>query len=141
MIRDEIATNKKSKFLGPWASSFTNPSLQLDLAQTMVPPELLNNYAVLLIETGKIAEAKRVLEEALANCESQQKAGGSEDLRLRALKITNRFNLGCCLESENNIGDATDMFKAITQEEPSYQDAYIRLANLAKRRGDFGRAI
>jgi hypothetical protein len=36
----------------------------------MVPPELLNNLAVLLIESKKNAEAKKVLEEALRNCET-----------------------------------------------------------------------
>lgn len=34
----------------------------------MVPPELLNNTAVLLLENGKIAEARVYLEEALDNC-------------------------------------------------------------------------
>jgi hypothetical protein len=27
IIRDEMKTNKKSKFLHPWASSFTDPSV------------------------------------------------------------------------------------------------------------------
>jgi hypothetical protein len=67
----------------------------------------------MLMEAAKHADAKRVLEEALANCETQQKAGGSEDLRLRALKITTKFNLGCCLESEKSIGEATEVFKTI----------------------------
>jgi hypothetical protein len=38
------------------------------MAQGMVPPELLNNTAVLLLEIGKIAEAKVYLDEALDNC-------------------------------------------------------------------------
>ena len=105
----------------------------------MVPPEILNNYAVMLMEVGKQEEAKTVLLEALKNCEGLR--GENEDLRLRALTITTRFNLGCCLQNQNNIGEASEIFKAITREEPSYQDAHIRLAYLAKKRGDFIRAI
>jgi tetratricopeptide (TPR) repeat protein len=107
----------------------------------MVPPELLNNYAVLLMEHNKNGEAKKVLTEALNNCESLQQNGGAEDIRLKALKITTRFNLACCLENENNIGEATEILKALTKEEPSYTDAYVRLAQLAKKRGDLQRAI
>jgi RNA polymerase-associated protein CTR9 len=106
----------------------------------MVPPELLNNYAVLLTETNKNHEAKKVLDEALANCEKML-AQDSEDIRLKALKITTKFNLACCIEVLNNIGEATEIFKDVTKEEPSYTDAYIRLAYLAKRRGDLARAI
>jgi len=35
----------------------------------MIPPELLNNYAVLLTEINKHQEAKKILDEALLNCE------------------------------------------------------------------------
>ena len=33
------------------------------------------------------------------------------------------------------------MYKAIIQEEPSYTEAYMKLAYLAQRRGDLKRAI
>lgn len=68
-MRDEIAKEKRSKFIGKWPSSATDPSSLLSLAQTMVPPELLNNFAVLLMEANKHTEAKKVLEEAVKNCE------------------------------------------------------------------------
>lgn len=77
----------------------------------MIPPELLNNLAVLLMEINKNSEAKKLLEEALQNCETLQFKGDSEDKRLRALKITTQFNLACCLESENKIGEASEVFK------------------------------
>ena len=35
----------------------------------MVPPELLNNTAVLLLELGRFAEARVYLDEALENCQ------------------------------------------------------------------------
>jgi hypothetical protein len=86
----------------------------------MVPPELLNNFAVMLMDADRNTEAKRILDEALTNCEVLKKAHGADDLRLKALTITTKFNFACCLESDNNIGDASEIFKAITQEEPSY---------------------
>jgi tetratricopeptide (TPR) repeat protein len=70
IIRDEIASPKKSKFQAQWPSSFTDASAHIELTQTMVPPELLNNYAVLLMDAKKHADAKKILEEALANCET-----------------------------------------------------------------------
>jgi hypothetical protein len=79
----------------------------------MVPPELLNNYAVLLTEINKHQDAKKVLDEALQNCEKML-AQDQEDIRLKALKITTMFNLGCCIEALNNIGEATEIFKAVT---------------------------
>lgn len=39
------------------------------------------------------------------------------------------------------MGEATEIFKALTKEEPSYIDAYVRLAYLAKKRGDLNRAL
>ena len=107
----------------------------------MIPPEILNNLAVLLIESNNNNEAKKNLEEALMNCEILQNKGDAEDKRLQALKITIQFNLACCLENENKIGEASELFKFLIKEEPSYTDAYIRLAYLARKRGDFARAI
>ena len=52
-MRDELAAPKKSKFRGLWPSSFTEPSAHIELTQTMVPPDLLNNYAVLLMDAKK----------------------------------------------------------------------------------------
>jgi Tfp pilus assembly protein PilF len=79
------------------------------------------------------------LEEALANCEKLT-SDSSGDLRLSALKITTKFNLACCIEHEN-VAEATEIYKSLIKEEPSYTDAYIRLAYLAKRRGDLVKAV
>ena len=42
---------------------------QEQIAQQIVPPELLNNLAVLQLEAGNLADAKVLLTEALQNCE------------------------------------------------------------------------
>lgn len=67
------------------------------MAQSMVPPELLNNTAVLLLEIGKIKEARVYLDEALTNCKKLLEIK-SDDQRVQALYLTTRFNLGYLLE-------------------------------------------
>ena len=63
----------------------------------MVPPELLNNTAVLLLELGRFAEARVYLDEALENCQKLI-AIKQDDYRVQALHLTTRFNLGYLLE-------------------------------------------
>ena len=62
-----------------------------------MPHELLNNVAVLLIENGKMSEAKTYLQEALENCIKLLEIR-KEDQRVQALKLTVKFNLGFLLE-------------------------------------------
>ena len=112
----------------------------------MVPPEILNNLGVLMQKEDKDTEARKFYEEALANCEKLLKQSGSEsegaaDKRVQALHLTIRFNLACCHDKASRIGEASEMFKGIIKEQPAYIDAIMRLAYLAKRRGDNKRAL
>ena len=52
IMRDEISAEKRSKFMSFWPSSFTDPKAHIELCQSMIPPELLNNLAVLLMESN-----------------------------------------------------------------------------------------
>ena len=67
---------------------------QEQIAQQIVPPELLNNLAVLQLEAGNLADAKVLLTEALQNCEILLKH--QEDDRVKVLRITVKFNLAWC---------------------------------------------
>ena len=107
----------------------------------MIPPELLNNLGVLMLEDDREADALNHLQEALTNCEDLLSKGNSEDKRLLALQLHIKFNLACCHDKASRIGEASEMFKSIIKQEPSYTDAYMRLAYLAERRGDLKRAI
>ena len=80
-------------------------------------------------------------EEALKNCDRLLTESGVQDKRVRALQITIRFNMACCHEKACRIGEASEMLKSIIKDEPSYTDAYMRIAYLAKRRGDMKRAL
>ena len=75
----------------------------------MVPPELLNNLAVLMMEVDRHEESRVLLEEALRNCNTLLKA--EEDDRIKALKITTKFNLACSYDTANKFGEATEIFK------------------------------
>jgi len=148
VMREHLASAKAGsdrqkafKFMARWPSSFESPQAHQELAQKMIPPEVLNNLAVLLTQEDRDAEALQLYEEARANCERLSAEGCSEDRRLKALSITIRFNLACCHDKASRIGEASEMFKAIINEVPSYTDAYMRLSNLAKKRGDSKRAL
>jgi tetratricopeptide (TPR) repeat protein len=135
---------EKFKFMKQWPSSFEDPKQGLKLTQTFVPPEILSNYAVLLLQEDPVdmSEVIKYLEEALKNCDMMVgEEGTTDDTRLKALKMSIRFNLACCFEKNDKIGEASDIFKAIIAEEPTYADAYMRLAYLAKGRGDMKKAI
>ena len=46
IMRENLTSEKR--FMKKWPSSFIDPSESQKQAQTMIPPELLNNYAVLM---------------------------------------------------------------------------------------------
>jgi hypothetical protein len=60
-MKEEIESDKMSKFATPWNSSCEDASKHLDTARKMVPPELLNNTGVLMMETGRHTEAEKSL--------------------------------------------------------------------------------
>mgnify|MGYP006101763277 FL=1 len=150
-MKEEIESEKPSKFLNPWNSSCEDPTKHLNTARKMVPPELLNNTGVLMMETDRHQEAEINLQEALKNVEKMIDVSNvsttpadeepQKDKRLMALRLNIRFNLACCLENAHKIGEATERFRALIKDEPSYTDAYLRLAYLARARGDVKRAL
>lgn len=152
IMKEEIESEKPDRFLNQWNSSCEDPSKHLDTARKMVPPELLNNVGVLMMETDRHSEAELSLHEALKNVDKMLDVSTvaastpadeepTKDKRLMALRINIRFNQACCLEQAHKIGEATEKFKALIRDEPSYTDAYLRLAYLARARGDSKRAL
>lgn len=65
----------------------------------------------------------------------------SDDNRVKAISLTIKFNQGWCLEQLKDVAAATEIYKAIIAEEPTYTDAYLRLSLLAKSSGDVKRAL
>ena len=130
------------KFMQKWPSSFETSDAHQDLCQSMIPPELLNNLGVLMMQENRDAEAMKNFDEALTNCEKLlSESQDTEDRRLQAMRISVRFNTACCHDKASRVGEASEIYKSIIREEPSYTDAYMRLAYLAQRRGDMKRAL
>ena len=70
IMRDHISSEEPFRFMAEWSSSFEDPQKHKPLTMKTVPPEILCNYAVLLLhDEDRRSEAMPILQEALANCE------------------------------------------------------------------------
>lgn len=69
IMRRKISAPDQFKFMEKWQSSTIEPDDLEQITQTMIPPELLNNLAVLQLETGNFPESNSLLQEAIQNCE------------------------------------------------------------------------
>jgi len=76
----------------------------------MVPAELLNNMAVLMMESERHSEAQAVINEAIENTDRLLKEK-PDDARLIALRITSKFNLGFWFEGNHQLGEASEIYK------------------------------
>jgi tetratricopeptide (TPR) repeat protein len=99
----------------------------------------------LRLEIGKKDDAKIAYDMAIENCDKLIKdmavQTGEEYKKLMAIRITARFNLGYWHEMNLDLGEATLIYKDIIREEVTYLDAYLRLAYMANKRGNFERAF
>lgn len=62
-------------------------------------------------------------------------------LAFKAVNVTSTFNYARLCEQMCNFADAESLYKKITNEHPSYVDAYLRLGCLARDRGDSSTAM
>lgn len=63
------------------------------------------------------------------------------ETKLKALKVSILFNMGYLYEISHQLDQANMLYKRIQQTHPDYIDAFLRLAYLARQRGDINRAI
>lgn len=122
-------TTDKNKFINVWQSSYADYKAIPELAASMVPPELLSNLATLMIEVGRTKEALVYLEEALENTETMLRE--LDCPRVKALQQTIRFNIAYCTEQED-ISSAQKQYQKIIDTEPTYTDAYLRMAYIER---------
>ena len=142
IIRHHLKSEEPFKFMAQWPSCFEDPTKHMEVTSKRVPPEILCNYGVLLLsEEGRQQEAMDSLQEALKESERLLSQVDKDDTRIKALVLTLKFNITRCHEKTSRIGEASDMYKKIIAEEPRYIDAYLRLAYLARGRGDMRRAL
>lgn len=93
----------------------------------------------------KIEESQQALQKALENIERinahHKSKGEPESSRYKALRITVLFNLAYLHEGEHQLDQANSLYKQILAEQPDYIDASMRLAYLARKRGDVHRCL
>ena len=66
---------------------------------------------------------------------------GTETNKMKSIRLSTLFNMAYWHESSHQYDQANNLYKEIINEHPDYIDAYLRLAYLAKKRGDTHRAI
>lgn len=102
----------------------------------IVSPHLYNNIGVLCIKVGKFEEAKQHFAKAMKTLKYIR-----DKVIHHALLTHLIFNQGYLAEMTSDFGKATFSYKDVLKREPLYIDAYLRLAVLAKKRGNFDKAI
>ena len=134
MLADVIAGADPSGALAASMKALAIYRKQLGKEQS-IPARLLNNAAVLQLRAGAASVALQLMNEAM----SSAAAGGLQELGPQA-QVTLGFNLARIHESLGNLKTAEMEYRAILSQFPQYADCHIRLALIAKQRGDFERA-
>lgn len=103
-------------------------------------PEILNNIGVIQVELKKMPEALLSFQAALSSVNKILKLT-PDSKKFKALNITIKFNLAYHHEQTNNLAEAVELYNDILKEEPLYIDIYYRKAGIAKKRGDYMKAV
>lgn len=85
-------------------------------------------------------ESISAFQQALSNIEKLQKVN-NDGLKYKSLKLTVLFNMGYWHEHAHEYSQANIIYKQICSSHPDYIDAFLRLAFLARKRGDISRAL
>ena len=116
-------------------------------------PELLNNIGCTLLlkeDYGEVEkylnEAKNIIKEELKKINNKNKAKKNDDkvdkeenkkvLRLKSLKISVDFNLALFYDSQALFDHSHFLYKKIINENPYFIEAYIKLSELYRMRGN-----
>ena len=83
--------------------------------------------------------------EALRNIDKLLKLDQNKDSeeikKLHAIKISTLFNIAYWYETDHQYDQASSRYKEIKDKHPDYIDAFLRLAYLARMRGNISRAF
>ncbi|HEY5290777.1 MAG TPA: tetratricopeptide repeat protein [Burkholderiales bacterium] len=85
----------------------------------------LNNLAVALHEQGRLAEARKMLEDVIAGMPDYAAA---------------RFNLGRVHMELDELGSALACFEEVLRRDPADADTFVMIGAALERRGEFGEA-
>lgn len=101
-------------------------------------PEILNNISCILLRLDRIDEVESYLTQAknLVKKELSVKHSEETNIRLHALKLGIDFNFALYYEKKAMFDYTHFLCKKIIQENPYFIEAYIKLSELAKMRGN-----
>ena len=120
---------------------------QENIFSNQILPEILNNMACILLRLGKVEnveeylkESKKLIKEELKKINEDEKEKKSvpkeKKIRLNALNIGVDFNYALYYESRAMFDYAHFLYKKIIKENPYFIEAYIKLCDLYKMRGN-----
>ncbi|GFR40487.1 hypothetical protein Agub_g1054 [Astrephomene gubernaculifera] len=108
------------------------------LPDHVVPARLLNNAAVLHYRAGEVAAAMSLLQRAVAAMDRGEEEGG---VASRMHRATLTFNRGRLLEASGEFKQAAQVYKDVLSEHPTYIDCHLRLACMARAKGNHKEAL
>ena len=100
------------------------------LMRENLPPQLLNNEACFLYQSGAVPQALRMFQTALNACARTQKDDGVDT---DALTTTISYNLGRTYEAANQPEEAKQVYEALLGRHGDYTEASARLTFIALR--------
>lgn len=135
MLGDSVAAVEPAEALQAYskASELLQAEPKQDQAgdSQQLPARLLNNRAVLELRAGNVSAARAGMEAALAAAAAGNLGGlGAE------AQVTIGFNLARVREACGELEAAGRDYRELLQQFPRYADPYLRLAAMARRRGD-----
>lgn len=77
----------------------------------------------------------------LIKLEKKIDENSEENKKLEAIKISTLFNIAFWYETDHQYDKASSRYKEIKDKHPDYIDAFLRLAYLARMRGNINRAF
>ncbi|KAG2448186.1 hypothetical protein HYH02_006771 [Chlamydomonas schloesseri] len=114
----------------------------------VVPTRLLNNAAVLHYRAGEVATALSLLQRAVEGAAAADAGGaggggggGPAAVPSRMHRATLAFNRGRLLEAGGEYKAAKALYKEVLTEHPTYIDCYLRLACIARAKGNHKEAL
>ncbi|PNW85504.1 hypothetical protein CHLRE_03g189605v5 [Chlamydomonas reinhardtii] len=118
------------------------------LPDHVVPTRLLNNAAVLHYRAGEVATALALLQRAVEGAAADAGdgsanggGGGGGGMSSRMHRATLAFNRGRLLEAGGEYKAAAALYKEVLSEHPTYIDCYLRLACIARAKGNHKEAL
>ncbi|GLC38649.1 hypothetical protein PLESTB_000456300 [Pleodorina starrii] len=121
------------------AAQLAEEAEEASIPDHQVPARLLNNAAVLHYRAGEVGGAMSLLQRALAAMSRGADGCGGVSSHMHLATLT--FNRARLMEASGEYKAATQLYKDVLSEHPTYIDCYLRLACIARAKGNHKEAL